>query len=185
MFTWFSFSAPILLYFIHFFLCRLWRTSLPLAWPSITPINLPSYSTCSLERSTEGKEENNLKRTHPESAGSLWTGNGEVREKNFSLTIRSFQQDPLHSGNSRQYSGNDLWRGTQRALSHSLTILFALGESSISACAFTETTTIAGSFYYYYFLFIWRYRAKGHAVCQICDLQGEIYSFFFSCLSSS
>ena len=77
-------------------LCRLWRTSPPSAWPSITPINLPSYSTCPLERKGE---ELHKERREEEKGGGQYILTQLVH---FEWGARRWRRNgtPLHSGNS-------------------------------------------------------------------------------------
>lgn len=68
----------------------------------------------------------------------------------------------------------DISRG-QEHLPHFFTILFALEEFSISACAFTDSRTVCLGFCFFLLSSTWCL-AKGHEVCQISILQGEVCS---------
>lgn len=76
------------------------------------------------------------------------------------------------------YSAHELWKGH---FPHLLTILFALGDSSMSTCAFTSTGTVWGSFvlffFQFYWVFTWTCQATGHEMCQIHGFRGEVFSF--------
>lgn len=151
--------------FFFLLLCRLWRTSLPSAWPSITPINLPSYSTCPLERKGgELREEGGVTPstlvTLQYSGHELWRATpralSTLTHNPFCLTWIQYISMCIHS--NRNNCGGRVF----------FPFFFFF------VCSFVFLNKV----------FTWRCRAKGHEVCQIHDFQGEVYSFL-SCLSSS
>lgn len=114
---------------IFFPLCRLWRTLLPSVWLSITPINPQSCSTRLLEQPSKTEE------AEPPGKDTSW-----LREElcSPSKCVPSFYTQTL------QHRGRERWGGTSRALPTLPHCPFALGESSISACAFPENEAVVG-----------------------------------------
>ena len=132
-------------------LCRLWRTSPPSAWPSITPINLPSYSTCPLER--KGEELHKERREEEKGGGgnTSWLSWFTLNEERGGEGETGPPSTPV----TLQYSGHELWRATQRALSTLTHNPFCLRWIQyISMCIHSNRNNCGGRFVFcFFFLF--------------------------------